>query len=262
MNLHTLFSSINEDIIGLDLLAKAETIDKNANGIQITGKESVTKIALGVSCNLEFLQKAINWGAQACIFHHGLGLSDHYIFNSKLLPSTLKELKIIFENELTIAGYHYCLDAHPQIGNNVIIINKLGAIETYESYFDGWGWVGEYEKEIDLSELAQRFAKLCHHDVFIVKSNKTQIKRIGVCSGGAIPYPKDIWQEIIAKNIDAHLTGVITESSPSLASENEYNYLAAGHYATEVFGIKALGEQIQKKYPKLEVQFIEVWNEW
>ncbi|PIP53023.1 hypothetical protein COX08_03230 [Candidatus Beckwithbacteria bacterium CG23_combo_of_CG06-09_8_20_14_all_34_8] len=262
MNVKTLFNTIHNDIIGPDLLAKAELVDHNANGIQIMGDNKITKVALGVSCNLEFLQKAVNWGAQVCIFHHGLGLGDHYIYNSKLLSSTQQELKFIFDHELTIAGYHYCLDAHNEIGNNIQIIKKLGAVDTYEPYFENWGWIGEFEVEKPLVDLAKDCSKLFKHDVFMVKGNKERIKRIGVCSGGAMPYAKDIWQEIIVKNIDAHITGVITESGPALARENGFAYFAAGHYATEVLGVKALGEEIKKVFPEIETNFIEVWNEW
>lgn len=246
---------------GEKLISQAALVDQNANGVQILGTDNVKKVALGVSCNLEFLQKAVNWGAQVCIFHHGLGLSDHYIYNSQLLPSTQKELKLVFENGLTIAGFHYCLDVHPVIGNNAQIIKLLDAKFTNEAYFDEWGWIGEFDQEIELSHLAHNLARICKHDVFIVKGNEKKIKRIGVCSGGAVPKAQEIWQEITTKNVDIHLTGVITESSPALAKENGFNYLSAGHYATEVFGVKALGKEIKQRFPELEVQFIEVWND-
>jgi len=260
MNTLRLFDYINNNIFGFDLLVKADQLDPNANGIQINGTENVTKVALGVSCNLEFLQKAVNWGAQACIFHHGLGLSQHYIYNSKLLPSTQKELKFIFDHDLTVAGYHYCLDVHPKIGNNAQIIKLLDAKFTGESYFDSWGWIGEFEKAIELSDLAHNFAGICKHDVFVVKGNDKKIKKIGVCSGEAVPSANKIW-EMLNNNIDAHLTGYIKEAIPAIFRECNITYLSAGHYATEVFGIKVLGEMIKQKFPELEVQFIEVWNE-
>jgi len=260
MNTSTLFDAIHADIIGKDILAKAQITDQNANGVQIRGSEELTKVALGVSCNLEFLEKAAYWGAQVCIFHHGLGLNDKYIINSRLLPSTQKELKYIFDHELTIAGYHYALDVHPSIGNNVQIIKKLGAIETYETYFEGWGWIGEFEHAKPLEDFAKDCSKLCKHDVFIVKGNKENIKRIGVCSGGAVPSGDHYW-EMLDKQIDVHVTGEIKESSPSKMREMGLSYFACGHYATEVFGIQALGEAIKKRFSEIEVQFIEVWNE-
>ena len=176
------------------------------------------------------------------------------------MPSTQQELEYIFKHNLTIAGYHYVLDVHPSIGNNVHIIKKLGAIETFDEYFDGWGWIGEFEYEKPISELAHESSKLFKHDVFIVKGSKETVKRIGVCSGGAVPVGEQYW-EMLDKHIDLHITGEIKESSPGSTRELGISYFACGHYATEAFGIQAFGEEIKNKFPELEVRFIEVWNE-
>jgi dinuclear metal center YbgI/SA1388 family protein len=260
MKVSKLFNVVNNKILGSDLIIKANQIDENANGVQILGGEDVKKVALGVSCNAEFLQKAANWGANVCIFHHGMGLTNRYIYNSRLTPSTQKQLKIAFDNELTLAGYHFALDTHPEIGNNIQIIKALGAKETKESYFDGWGMVAEFSKPQFIQDLAKECSKLFRHDVFMVLGGPEKIKRLGVCSGGAIPNGADVL-EILEKGLELHLTGVITESGSAVAKESGFHYFAAGHYATEVFGIKALGEKIKSKFPSLEVEFLDVWNE-
>lgn len=259
MKTNQLFDFIHNKAIGSDLMAKAQQVDTNANGVQVWGSEEVTKVALGVSCNLEFLEKAARWGAQVCLFHHGLALSQFGIYNSCPIPSLDKQLNFVYNHELTVAGYHFTLDAHPTLGNNAQIIEKLGAKRLDLPYFDEWGWVGEFDTPIDVQKLAKDCSQLFRHDVFMVLAANQSIKRIGVCSGCALPQTKNYF-EIIEKNIDLHLTGEISEWNPAQAKESGFNYFACGHYATEVFGIQALGDAIKKQFPNLEVQFIDVWN--
>lgn len=256
-----IFDFIENEIFGKDLLDSAQTLDSNANGIQISSQRNINKIAIGVSCNQEFLDKAIAWGADCCMFHHGLSLSEKYgIYNSRLSLPLQKELSLIFKNDLTISAYHYCLDTDLQIGNNISIAQKLNLKFTGEKYFSDWGIITEFETEKNLQEFAQDCSTLFKHDIFIVSGNHEMIKRVGICSGGALPNVKDNF-EIISKNIDLHLTGVVTENGVSFAKESGYSYFACGHYATEVFGIEALGEKINEKFPELDIRFIEVWNE-
>ena len=109
--------------LGKELIEKAQKIDPNGNDVQILGKENVTKVAVGVSLNEKFLEKAISWGAEFCIFHHGLDTRTY----QSLLPTYLqKRLSIIFQKNLTICGFHYALDVHETLGNNALIIKKLG----------------------------------------------------------------------------------------------------------------------------------------
>lgn len=254
------FEHIHTNILGTPLLEKANKIDHNANGIQIRGEDSVKKIALGVSCNNEFLEKAVKWGADICLFHHGLPLSDWGIVNSQLSPFLEKQLKTIIKNNITVAGYHYSLDVHEKIGNNAQIIQKIGAKKLDIPYYDDWGWVAEFENPVFIQELANECSKLFRHDVFMVLGGSDKIKRVGVCSGGARMRVKYV-REIQEKNINLHLTGEISETNPAIAKESGFNYFSCGHYATEVFGIKALGEKIKQDMPQLEVKFIDVWNE-
>ena len=255
-----LINFIHNKAIGKDLIEKAQTIDTRANGVQIHGSEEVEKIAVGVSANMDFLREAVDSQAQFCIFHHGIGLSDSDIYNSRLNHATQSQLKHIFDNNLTIAGYHYSLDAHPTIGNNAIIINSLGATKTDETYSQGWGWVGEFKTPQDVAKLAQKCSQLFEHDIFAVYSGPKKISRIGVCSGGAKPRGEEVF-EILEKNIDLHISGEIAEPGPALAKENGFNYFSCGHYATEVFGVQALGKKIKDHFKdKIEVEFIDISN--
>jgi len=244
------------EIIGPELLELSAKVDTRPNSIQIKGSPEVKTIAVGVSCSTEFLKKAIQAGATYVICHHGLGASD-YIINGRF-NAIEERLKLIIKNDITLAGFHYSLDAHPDIGNNAVLIKRLFAVKTDESYFDGWGWVGEYEKPILIDELIRRCEVICKHPVFAVKTGSKKIKRIGVCSGGARPHGDEL-MDIVDKHIDAHITGEISESGPYIAEELKFNYLSCGHYSTETFGVQALTQKLVERFGiDVQVKFIDV----
>jgi len=244
------------DQFGKDLLEKAAKIDTVPNSLQLKGSETVKKVLLGVSANLEFFQQAVEEKADYLIFHHGLHLNG-YVLNGRLDPFE-DVLRLAFNHNFSVAGFHYALDAHVEIGNNAIIIDKLGAKRLNEPFFEEWGWVGEFKKPVSSKELAERCADLFQHDIFAVYAGPEKIKRIGVCSGGARPRGVSFY-ELIDKKIDALISGEISESGPYLAEAGKYHYFAGGHYATEVFGIQVLAGKIARHFEdKLEVAFIDI----
>ena len=248
------------EIIGVDLLAKANLIDVNANGVQIHGADQVTKIALGVSTSLDFFHEVVKSGAQFTLTHHGLHLSSKYLYNSRLDQSQQAVLKYVFAHDLTVAGYHYSLDVHPEIGNNATLINLLGANKLDIPYFDGWGWIGEFSKPIGVQQIADKLATITSHDVFAVYGGTKKVKRIGVCSGGAKP-ARETLHEIYDKGVELHITGEIGESGANIAKDAGFNYFSAGHYATEVFGVQELGKKLKAHFKdKLDVEFIDIPN--
>ena len=248
------------DLIGEDLITKANKVDENANGVQVHGAEKVTKIALGVSTSLDFFHEAVASGAEFCITHHGLHLSHRYMYNARLDQSQQAVLRYVFAHNLTVAGYHFSLDAQPEFGNNAVLIKELGAKRLNEPYFEEWGWVGEFPKPVDLKQLATKLAEITSHDVFAVYGGKEKVKRIGVCSGGAKPAGEWL-HKIYDKKIELHVTGEIAEGGPGIAKDAGFNYFAAGHYATEVFGVQELGKKLKEHFgDKLEVEFIDIPN--
>jgi len=253
--------SFIEKTIGLDLIAKARIKDSYSNGVQIHGSDTVTKIALGVSLTHDFLVESASAGAEFCLTHHGLDLTVHNLVSSRMHPGLQADLKYIFAHNLTVAGYHYALDAQPVFGNNASIIKGLGAKQTGENYYDDWGYVAEFATPVLATDLAKSLAELTSHDVFSVYGGPTQVKMIGVCSGGAKPYDRQLF-EIIDKHLDCHIAGEIIERSIAQAKGVGYNYFAAGHYATEVFGVQELGKLLKAHFKsKLEVEFIDLPNE-
>lgn len=244
------------DIMGPELLAKAVVKDDLPNHLQLKGKPQVEKIALGVSCSQKFLEKSVEWGADYVICHHGLHVGGE-IYKSRF-DAIEDRLKTIIKNDLSMAGFHYCLDAHPEIGNNAQLIQKLAAHRLEESYFDGWGYVGEFSTPIIIEDLISRLETVTGHSVFAVKEGPKKIKRLGVCTGGAKPHGSTFF-EIIDKRLDAIVTGEINESGPFAAKSGKFHYLAAGHYATETFGVQALAKKLIEIFGiNAQVKFIDI----
>lgn len=248
---------INLDIIGQDQLNLAVQRDFFLNGVQVEGREAVNKVAIGVTANATFLEAAIEWGADFCIFHHGIDTRSHH----NILPAFLqKQLRLIFKNDLSIAYYHYSLDTHPRIGNNVLIAQALQA-EVVDELFDTWGLVAKLETPKPLVSLKKDCQAIFNHDVlsFAEDLNK-QVTTLGIVSGGATPTQASIY-EMQQKGIELFISGEGKEDSPHKLLDSGIAYFLGGHYATEIFGVKALADELAKKTSnKVEVKFIDIPN--
>lgn len=255
MKTDKVIATINH-VLGAEILAQARIKDEMANGIQVYGASDTSKVALGVSCNEEFLSTAADWGAQLCLFHHGIDTrTDRSIYPI----STQKRLRVIFENNMTIASYHYALDAHPALGNNAQIASKLNA-QIVDNLFEDWGFVAELSSPKSVKLLKEECGRLFAHDILAVGDLDKQVVRLGIVSGAAKPHAHHI-HEMHQKGVELFITGETSESVPYKMKEEGIAYFAGGHYATEVFGVKALGEELKDKLGNvIEVKFIDVPN--
>lgn len=243
-------------VVGNDLINKVHRDDDLANGVQFFGGENVKKVALGVSLNEEFLQEAVSWGSNFCIFHHGF---DVRTWKSRYPTYSQKRLRLIFKNDLTIMGFHGVLDEHPEIGNNAQIVKKLGA-KVVDTFYNEWGFVAKFEKPQDLHDLGHKCQEIFDHEIFVVAGGQKKVRTIGVCSGAAKPYEEQV-AEMETKGVELFISGETSESAPHKMMEAGINYFVCGHYATEKFGIQALGDKIRTKYKeKLMVKFIDIQN--
>lgn len=245
-----------EATMGEELLALARERDELANGVQIKGAEAVRKVTLGVSLNEDFLKEAVAAGSNFCIFHHGF---DVRTYKARFPLYAQKRLRLIFSQALTIVGLHFALDAHPQIGNNAVIIRELGA-RRGEPLFEGYGYTATFPTPQDVKSLSRRCAALFEHDVISVMSGPQHVKTIGVVSGAGKPYAEHI-AEMEARRVQLFITGETSESVPNKMKESGINYFACGHYATEVFGVQELGKVLKSHFKdQLEVELIDIPN--
>ena len=145
------------------------------------------------------------------------------------------------------------------MGNNAQIIKLLGAKKGKKfGYMDKlyWGYEGEFSKSITIEDLIKKVKKLCGPRVKIFKYGPEMIKKFGVVSGGG-PY---LLNEAVDKNLDVYLTGEPREPTEAWTKESGIHFIYLGHYNSEKFGILALGDFLKKKFPKLQIKFIDIPN--
>jgi dinuclear metal center YbgI/SA1388 family protein len=237
-----------------ELLQSPGFEDYGPNGLQVPGTETVEVVATGVSANREFFDKAIAAGAHMVVCHHGLFLHSQ----PRLIDAHLKaRLKPLFDNDVSLVAYHLPLDAHPEVGNNALICDKLG-LERKEPFGvvrgNHIGWVGECAG-FSFEGLRQRCREIFGTDPLAFSSGPELVQRIGVVSGSGA----STIAEAEALGVDALLTGEPSEPVMAQAKEAGMHFLAAGHYATEIFGVKRLGELLSERFSIRHV-FVDVFN--
>ena len=224
--------------------------DYGPMGMQVAGAAEVKRIACGVSSSLELFERAAAAGAQMLLVHHGV-LWDR---ESRVIDdASRRRLKTLFDAEMTLAAYHLALDAHPELGNNALIARELG-IEPAEQ-FGGIGFGGSLAEPVSIDVFAERVRGQLGSDPVVFAHGPKRIGRAAVITGGAARYLADAARE----GYDLFLTGEPAEPSLHTARELGIHFVAAGHYATERIGIKALSERLAEQFD-LEWEFIDLPN--
>lgn len=223
--------------------------DYGPQGLQVEGKDEVHKIVTSVSASVELFEKAKAAGADMIIVHHGL-LWDR---DSHVVKGGFKKrLLTLLSNNISLLGYHLPLDVHDEIGNNILPAKALG-LENIEKLGD-FGVKGTIAVK-PFNEFALQVESLYQFQPLIFEYGPEKIKTVGICSGGAE-------REIVVaidQGLHVYITGEVSEATMHLAKEGNIHFIAAGHYATERLGIRALGEHVAKKFAA-EVEFIDIPN--
>lgn len=241
----------------LDRLLEPERFDDyGPNGLQVPGAAHVETVATGVSAHLELFERAAAEHAQLLIVHHGI----FWGAGTSVVDAQLKRrLQVLFDADIGLAAYHLPLDAHRQLGNNALLARALGAeaIEPFALHRgEPIGFVAQLAGDgIELGALVERVHAVTEHKPLVFDFGPRQIARVAIVSGGG----SDFIADAAAAGADAFLTGEPTERVMAHARELGLHYLAAGHYATETFGVRALGEQVAERFGVRHV-FLDVPN--
>ena len=246
-----------DDIIRfLDELLEADSFkDYGPNGLQVPGAEEVELVVTGVSAQRELFERAAQDGAQLVIAHHGL----FWDFHPRTIGPAMKErLRILFDADMSLAGYHLPLDAHREHGNNAIICELLG-LEPAESFGEyggrDVGLVGRSREGVAFAELRERCEQAFGQPPFVWDTGPDTVHAVGIISGGAA----SSFSEVVALGLDAFITGEPAEHVMADARENRVHFVAGGHYATETFGVRRLGELVAERFG-VEHRFVDVPN--
>lgn len=228
------------------------------NGLQIIGSAAVAKVGLGVSANLEFFRKAVEAGCNFLIVHHGFNLGQQ-IVNNVPAPLLQERLRFLYKNDVSLVGYHFLLDHHPEIGNNAAVLKSLGA-QPLGNIHGFWGWYGDLPQAKELSEVVSFLEELYQHPGLVVGREKRSVRRIAVVSGSGGP-DVEVAAAFGEKGVDLLVVGDLRESHFGVVNELGLTAAAFGHYNTEKIGVKNLGEVLRREFAELPVEFIDVPNE-
>lgn len=239
-----------------ELLDVGSFDDYGPNGMQVPGAPEVTKVATGVSANLETISRGVDGGAQLLLTHHGL------LWGEALEPLSVpmaSRLRALLCSDTTLAAYHLPLDAHPEIGNNALLRDRLGLVpeETPFGKAKGshLGVIGRCPEPLGIGELTSRLAEATGRDPLVFDAGPERIERVGIVTGSG----GFALREAGPLGLDALITGEPSEPVMGEAREYGIHFLAAGHYATETFGIRRLGERVAERFG-VEHEWVDVPN--
>jgi dinuclear metal center YbgI/SA1388 family protein len=240
----------------LDRLLDAERgTDVCPNGLQVEGRQGVRKVITGVSACHALFEAARRHGGDTVLVHHGIFWRGE---PQALRGVQYRRVAELVRGELSLLAYHLPLDRHPELGNNALAARALGLGELAPfGTLDGeeWGFRGRFAEPVPMVELTARCRELFGGEPLVFPHGPDPVTTVGIVSGGA--------QRALAQAIDAgldlFLTGEVSEWVMNLAREAGIHFVAAGHYATERLGVKALGEHLAERFG-LEVEFIDIPN--
>jgi dinuclear metal center YbgI/SA1388 family protein len=241
-----------------ELLEPAAFEDLGPNGLQVPpppGKGEASHVVTGVTAQKELFERAEELGAELVVVHHGLFWSFH---PTGLTPILAERLRPLFRSGIALAAYHLPLDAHPEVGNNAILANRLGC-DRHEPYSEhrgrAIGRLGTFDGGVPADELFARVNEVCDREPTVLGAGPDRVRRIGIVSGSAA----SSLGEAIDLGLDAFLTGEPRENVMADAREAGIHFIAAGHYATETFGVRRLGDWLAARFG-VEHHWIDIPN--
>lgn len=222
------------------------------NGLQIEGREQIQRVLCAVSASQAAIDKAIKINADAILVHHG------YFWRSEEACITgirKKRIAALLKNDINLLAYHLPLDLHEVWGNNAQLARLFGWRVTERAGQNEIVFIGEPEQPETAAYIARRLGKVLGREPLLVGEGSRLVKRIAWCSGGAQGY----FEEAINAGVDLYISGEISEPTTHLARESGVPYIAAGHHATERYGIQALGQHLATQFG-LDVVFADLDN--
>jgi dinuclear metal center YbgI/SA1388 family protein len=238
------------------LLTPERFEDYCPNGLQVPGGELVETVASGVSASVELFERAREEDAQLVLAHHGLFWGTG---PGPIDAALARRLRVLFDAQMSLLAYHLPLDAHGEVGNNVLLARALGATHLVPFALHGRepiGCLAELPGEgLPITDLLARVEDATAREPLVFDCGPRRVRRIGIVTGAAADY----FGEAIAAGADAFLTGEPAERVMAQAREAGVHFIAAGHYATETFGVRALGELLAERFGVRHV-FLDIPN--
>ncbi|WP_211825925.1 Nif3-like dinuclear metal center hexameric protein [Kistimonas asteriae] len=229
--------------------------DYAPNGLQVEGRREVRRVVSGVTACEALLDAAIAADADAILVHHGYFWRGE---NACLTGMKRRRIGKLIEHDISLIAYHLPLDAHPELGNNACLGKMLGFETTGGMDADeqrSIGLTGRLGTPQSLDALGKQVEQALGRTPLLVSGGNHTIKKVAWCTGGAQGYI----EKALDLGADAYISGEISEQTTHFARENGIHYIAAGHHATERYGVQALGEWLSETLG-ITHQFVDIDN--
>lgn len=239
-----------------DVLEAEDLPDYCPNGLQVEGRAEVERVVTAVSASRALFTRAVDHGADAVLVHHGI------LWNSgaapRLVGSFRERVRLLIENDISLIAYHLPLDRHLELGNAAQLARRLGLAEL-EPFGDHRGFstgvCGLFPEPIDAEELFTAVTEACEREPQVFEGRRRLVSSVGIVTGGA----EREYHRAVAADLDAFITGEASEWVLHQAAEDGVHFISAGHYATERFGVRALGRWVEQRFG-LDAEFIDLPN--
>ncbi len=222
------------------------------NGLQVEGRAEVTRIITGVSASAALIEAAVAAGADALIVHHGYFWRGE---DARITGMRRRRIGSLLANDLNLFAYHLPLDAHPEVGNNAALARQLELTTAGRFGEQDIGAHGAPAAGMTLGAICKLIEQQLGRAPLAIGDLTRPLRRVAWCTGAA----QGMFEQAIALGVDAYISGEISEQTVHVARESGVAYIAAGHHATERYGVQALGEHLAQRFG-LQHRFIEVEN--
>ncbi|VFP81108.1 GTP cyclohydrolase 1 type 2 [Buchnera aphidicola (Cinara kochiana kochiana)] len=245
-----------EKIINEKLNSHKYKNDYTPNGLQVEGRSEIIKIITGVTACKNLLKVAIKQHADAIIVHHG------YFWNNqdkKVLGMHRNRLKMLLLNDINLYSWHIPLDVHSKLGNNVQLgkLLNININNNINDKINPYILHGKFKKKHTVISLINIIKKKLNRTPFHYgKTGPEYIRNVAWCTGKG----QNFFNQVTNLNIDAYLTGEISEETIHIAEENNIHFFSLGHHATEKSGVYLLGKWLSGQYNDLKIKFIDIYN--
>lgn len=234
------------------LLEVARFRDYCPNGVQVEGCAQIGTLICGVTASRALLEAAVRRKADAVIVHHGYFWRGE---DGTINGIRRQRLKLLLANDINLLAYHLPLDAHPEYGNNAQLGRLMGWTPQARFAEQDIGFVGVPAHHETAGGIRRQLAARLAREPLLVGDPERVVRRIAWCTGGAQGY----FEQAIAAGADLYVSGEISEQTFHLAHESGVPFVAAGHHATERYGIQALGAHLGERFG-LRWEFVDVEN--
>ena len=235
-----------------NLLQVTRFKDYCPNGLQVEGRSEIRRIVCGVTACQALIDAAIATNADAILVHHGWFWKSE---DGTVTGYRKSRMASLLAHDINLFAYHLPLDAHPELGNNVQLAARLGWQISGRFGEQEIGFNGMLPAPTETRRLSEHVAAVLGRPPLLIGDPNKIITRIAWCTGGA----QSFFEAALATGADMFVSGEISEQTVHLARETGMNYLAAGHHATERYGVQAVGAHLAKEFG-IEVEYIDIDN--